>query len=170
MDLHPLVVHFPIALLVLWSVVEIIRPARWFSHVSWGSASAIMLIAGFVGAFAALTTGDIAGEEMGGDVVCAHETFAQLATFLYGLFVVDVMIPLVLLVSGRVFSSSIANGVTRAARMYERVFQMRGVRVLLALVALIAITITGILGGILVYGVEIDPFAPIVLSLLGISL
>jgi len=170
MDLHPLVVHFPIALLVFWSVIEIIRPGRWFPQVSWGSASAVLLVAGFAGAFVALQTGDIASEGMRGEVVRTHETFAQLSTFLYGLFVVDLIIPLVLIVANKAFPGSLANGTARVARVYERIFQIRFVRILLALAALAAITVTGLLGGVLVYGVSTDPLAPIILSLLGIQI
>lgn len=42
--------------------------------------------------------------------------------------------------------------------------------VCLAIVALIAIALTGLLGGVMVYGVSADPVAPMVLKLLGITL
>lgn len=40
---------------------------------------------------------------------------------------------------------------------------------LLAVVGLFAITITGVLGGSIVYGTTADPLAPIVLKMLGLN-
>jgi hypothetical protein len=43
------------------------------------------------------------------------------------------------------------------------------VSTVLAILGLVAISITGLLGGAIVYGISADPFAAIVLHLLGIS-
>ena len=170
MNIHPIVVHFPVALLTLWSVIEIIRPSRWLPRVSWPSVSAVLLLVGFVSAFAALLTGDIASEGVRSGVVETHEHFAQFTVLVYGLFVIDFVLPLVLRMLMRALPSGLYDIVMRIARVYERLFQARSLRALLAIVALGSLTITGILGGVMVYGPTTDSLAPIVMSLLGLSL
>jgi len=41
---------------------------------------------------------------------------------------------------------------------------------ILAILGLVAITFTGMLGGVMVYGLSTDPLAPIILKILGIIL
>ena len=169
MDLHPIIVHFPIAILTLWSLIEIVRPSRLLPQVSWASISAFLLVTGFLTALAALFTGDIAAGGIPSALTGMHEQFAQLSVILYGLFVLDFVFPFVLRMLVQIFSTSFYGGVVRIVRMYERLFQMRMVRLMLASIALASLVVTGMLGGVMVYGPDIDPLAPFILSVLGLA-
>lgn len=170
MDLHPLVVHFPIAMLFVWSVIEIVRPQKWIPAVSWGSVQVVMLGVGFFGALAALITGDIAAEGLQNEIVDVHETVAQITTFIYAVFVVDMALPFVLRVLVRILPEGLYAMCVRVARIVESIMQRSFVRRMGALLGVIFLTLTGMLGGAMVYGPNADPLTPYVLTLLGITL
>jgi hypothetical protein len=54
--------------------------------------------------------------------------------------------------------------------LLERFISNKALGVVLALAALIAVSCTGMLGGVIVYGPSLDPLAPVLLNILGINL
>ena len=52
----------------------------------------------------------------------------------------------------------------------QNILLNRFVSIALAILGLIAISVTGLLGGVIVYGVSADPVASFVIRILGISL
>lgn len=168
-DIHPIVVHFPIALLFLYSLLVIFPFQKWFPKVSWRDIQRILLIVGVAGASVALITGDIAEElnRPNRQVVEAHSTFAAIATWLYGILLLG---ELVAFVNTR-FSLQLEKyiSIKKPLSVLERVLTKRSISIILSILALISITLTGILGGVLVYGTSADPLAGIVLKMLGIS-
>ena len=98
-------------------------------------------------------------------MVDTHATFAFLTTLLY-----------VLLLAGEIsavirakeyFKNSKA--VVAVASFLEKVFCHPVFSAIIALVALVTISITGLLGGVMVYGLSADPLAPLMLKMLGID-
>ena len=88
--IHPLFVHFPIALLLIGSLVLIIRRTNLFpAHKSQLHFSALlMLVIGTIGAWAAVITGLMAYKVVGRTlcdptVVHEHESFAKLTALLF---------------------------------------------------------------------------------------
>lgn len=166
-DIHPALVHFPIALLFLYSVVNLLPLQKWFPKVSWKHIEVVLLIVGVVGAIAALSTGEIAEEITQPDkqLVEMHSTFAGIATLLYGL-----------LLSGEVLSFLTTTNIFRLKIpkinaffiFVQKILTHRIVSFILAALGLIAITITGILGGVIIHGVSADPFAATVLNIFGL--
>ncbi|USN54629.1 MAG: hypothetical protein H6765_09085 [Candidatus Peribacteria bacterium] len=78
MELHPLVVHFPIALLVLYCLIEMLQILPFAKHWDLLQTKAILLFVGLAGAYAALQTGEIAAEKYKHNpVVELHEEFAE---------------------------------------------------------------------------------------------
>ena len=61
-NIHPIFVHFPIALLFIYSIIKIIPFKKWFPKVTWDYLGFILLIIGVLGAFVASSTGEIADE------------------------------------------------------------------------------------------------------------
>lgn len=62
MNIHPLFVHFPIALLTVYAVAELLRFKRLTSQVWWWNVKTLLLGVGLLGGFATLQTGEIAEE------------------------------------------------------------------------------------------------------------
>ena len=170
-NLHPIFVHFPIAFLFVYSLVKIIPFRRWFPRVAWRQIERVLLVVGVLGAFAALATGDDAEHSLvhpNHPLIEMHSTFAALATWLYAA-----------LLAGE--AAAVINSLTAARgkswayisatlRWIERIFCNPMFSCVLAILALIAIAVTGLLGGTIVYGTTADPLAAVVLKILGITL
>src|SRR5665213_2786655 len=84
-NIHPILVHFPIALLFVYSIVKILPFEKWFPTVAWKHIERVLLLVGVLGAFAAYTTGETATHlfHPNRQLVHAHANFAGTATFLY---------------------------------------------------------------------------------------
>jgi uncharacterized membrane protein len=169
-NIHPIFVHFPVALLFVYSIIKILPFNKWFPKVSWIDIERALLLVGTLGAFAALATGDTAEHltQPNRDLVEAHSTFAAIATWLY-----------VSLLIGQISSfiadkvnlmAKIGNGGRKIVFLLKKIFGYGLFSKIIAFVALVAIMVTGLLGGVMVYGVTADPIAPMILSLLGISI
>ncbi|OIO53047.1 hypothetical protein AUJ46_06050 [Candidatus Peregrinibacteria bacterium CG1_02_54_53] len=96
MNLHPLTVHFPIAFLTLYSVMELLR-IRPFTRLSfWFPIKAVLLIVGVIWTFISLKTGEQAAEIAGGGleyrVVELHAGFAFAVTWVYAVLAVGYII------------------------------------------------------------------------------
>lgn len=169
-NLHPLFVHFPIALLVLYSVLKIIPFQKWFPRFAWNDARRILLAVGVIGAFFALATGDTAEHlfKPNHQLVEMHSTFAALATWLYAaLLLGEIAAALNVSKPARLFKIP---GVAAISARLEQIFCNPLFSGIVAFIALIAIMVTGLLGGAMVYGATADPFASTLLQWLGITL
>lgn len=168
-NIHPILVHFPIALLVLYSVVKILPLQRLFPQVAWRQIERMLLTFGFLGALAALATGDLAEQiaKPEHDIVEMHSTFADISTILYGFLLLGEVASIL---NGRIFADKHWYKTAKISRLFERVLCNRVFSILLSLAGLICITVTGLLGGVMVYGSTSDPIAPFVLKLLGLTI
>ena len=168
-NIHPILVHFPIALLFLYSIIKILPFQKWIPSVSWKHIERALLVVGVLGAFAALATGETAQHLMqpNRQLVHAHSNFASIATFLYCVLLAGEVVDYVKTRYARLMEIDIIK------KLFEIIQEVLGNRVIsgaLAFLGLIAISVTGLLGGVMVYGVSADPFAAIVLKILGISI
>lgn len=167
-DTHPIFVHFPIALLALYSFIKIVPLKRWFPNISWKNIELFLLVFGVGGAFAGLYTGQIARELMrgGGQLLRTHSDFAQKSTFLYSLLLIGEILALL----NPLITTKLKPSKTISLSVYiEKIITSPIVSNIIALLGLVAISITGLLGGVLVYGLSADPFAAIVMKLLGLT-
>ena len=87
-NLHPIMVHFPIALLTIYSLLEIASLFRKARHnrTVW-YIKLFLLLVGRISIQAALTTGEAAGDAGFGvrDIIERHEKFANMSVWLYGI-------------------------------------------------------------------------------------
>ncbi len=147
MDLHPIFVHFPIALLTVYAIFELVRFKKVVNKFYWFYIKATLAIAGELFAFLAYLSSP---NEGGHPLVEMHETFAIATICIFAIISVSYLLEW--------FKPS----------KYS-LFVMRPYIIIpLALLGLAAITITGGLGGAIVYGTHFDPFMAPVFKFLGV--
>lgn len=168
-DLHPIFVHFPIALLFLYAVIEILPFGRWLPQVNWRHLKRVLLFVGVMGAFIALYTGEIAQHLNRPDraLVNSHALFAQVSTWIYGALLLGEILSVLnkshLMGKFHIIwlkNLSIKLEKFLCGTIFVKVFSVLGV---------ITLTVAGLLGGVMVYGTTADPLAGFVLNLLGLS-
>lgn len=168
-NIHPILVHFPIALLLIYSFIKIVPFKRWFPNVSWKHIEIALLVFGVLGAFVASSTGELAEELVNPDrqLVEMHSVFAAASTWFYGLILVGEILSLI---NPFIILKFNIPPITKLLVYIQQILTNEILSILLAFLGLIAITVTGLLGGVMVYGLTADPIAPIVLQILGISI
>jgi len=168
-NIHPLLVHFPVALLFVYSIIKILPLKKWFPKVAWRDIERALLVFGVLGAFAADATGDIAEHiaHPNRQLVEMHSTFAGIATFLYGALLAGEILSVIKSTYWNLITIPV---VQKILTILEKILCNRFVSNALAVLGLIAISVTGLLGGVMVYGLTADPVAGMVVRLLGIHL
>ncbi len=169
-NLHPIFVHFPIALLAIYSAIKILPMRKWLPKVAWGDIERILLVIGTLGTFAALATGDTAKHlfQPNRQLVGAHSDFAVIATLLYSALLLGEI--LAYIARRPAWLEKLGKTVSAVIVGLQPILFEGWVPKFIALIAFIALAITGLLGGAIVYGATADPFVPVVLKLLGITL
>lgn len=168
MNIHPIFVHFPIALLVAYSALEIatylipaLRRQTWVFPVK-----AFLLLFGVASAFLALGTGEtaeglIADTSPRAYIIETHSAFAGATTITYAILAAAYLIR-IFDMKGWGIRLLDTNGffavICRVKRIIARLVLDAWLLPLLALFGLACITITGALGAAIVYGPDIDPF------------
>ncbi len=156
--MHALVVHFPIGLLVIYSLIEFIRFKKILKLPYLFYTKAILLILGTLSAFAASGTGELAGEFFENsrtqlsNLVETHSTFAVITTTVFTILAVAYLYEWLRLENKFVF-------IQRIVFLPVLVRFIIRFSPIIALIGLIAITITGALGASIVYGPNVDIFA-----------
>lgn len=150
MNLHPLVVHFPIAFLMMYSVFECIRLRRITEKPYWFNIKAILVIIGFLAALAAAVTGPRVEDPP--RILELHQRFATTTILIYGIVALHYFLRW-----------------ARHEGIHHRIPTLPDwVVILLSLLGLGAIVITGGIGGAMAKGLEFDPFMAPIFRLLGL--
>ena len=160
-NLHPLFVHFPIALLFIYSIIKILPMQRFLPRVAWKDVERILLVIGVLSAFIALSTGETAEHLVRPDhkLVETHSTFATISTWLYAALLIGEI------------ASFLATKINNPIIVFlKKLLTNEWLSKIIAILALASIAITGLLGGKMVYGTSADPLAEMALKILGITL
>ena len=169
MDIHPLLVHFPIAFLMVYALLEIITVFYFQRFHQIIFVKTFLLAVGMLGAFAALVTGYIAGERLGAFAVLeAHRFWAQFSAFLFLILCVGYLLYWLDIFK---MVQKLPNSIRRYWNFVEKLrrFILKPVvRLVLACSGLASIGITGALGASMVFGTTYDPVITIVYRLLGL--
>lgn len=163
MDLHPLVVHFPIALLTIYSLLEIAALHSYFRRPERTHAKLVFLFIGTLWALTALSTGENAARLYNDPtlILALHKASAGLSSGVYKGITIFYLIQLALQTSTFVRIFAFPQLLTILNTLIT-VVQRRRIPALAALIALGSLSLTGALGGILVYGPSGDPITQFV--------
>lgn len=166
MNIHPIFVHFPIGLLGVYSVLELFAYA-WptLRRQSWlFPVNAFLLLAGVLSAFVALFTGGMAEDLVEGAsrayILELHAPIAGATTLLYVILAASYTVRIFQMKGwgNQLFGSSAFFGpILRLKEYLAHLVLDTWLLPLLALLALIGMTVTGALGAAIVYGPDIDP-------------
>jgi uncharacterized membrane protein len=173
MNIHPAFVHFPIALLTLYTVCELVYVKRLRENISWFWFRFGLLFFGTIGSFAAFQTGKIAASLATSisEPLRLHATFGG---YTVKFFCILVILYVVQGISrGFLFPSavpflqkySVVRGIWKVLRVLEKALIRSYLVILVALFGLGLITITGALGGGMVYGSDTDPMVHFIYNL-----
>ncbi len=169
MNLHPIFVHFPIALLTLYTLCELLRFKKIKAQPAWFYLKAVLVICGTAGATVALFTGSeakmavltgvvnvqVANPRM---VINLHETWAKGASLIYLLLAAGYAVAwlnrfnLIGYLPGKILK-----WIWQFATKIQKLLIETNLVIILSVAGLIAITIAGALGGSIVYGPNTDP-------------
>lgn len=161
MNIHPIFVHFPIALLTVYAIAELLRFKSLREKSYFFYVKAVLVIGGTLSAFLALNTGETAEhlqDRALRPLIEIHSTFATVSTWI---FVVLALAYLVGLIERSTYNLKLQQ--SRFAKIWNIKIRVANyilssyISIVLACAGLIAITITGALGGAIVYGPTIDP-------------
>lgn len=165
MNIHPIIVHFPIALLVCYAIIEIFPLNKWYPRFPWDSVKLFLVLLGTVGAVAALGTGSLAEHSSQWtlrNVLRVHKSFASISTFIFGILTAAYFIRWIFQQYSGLFVGPLS-ALSLLKKIADFILK-RWIVVPLALIGLVTILVTGILGGIIVYGPNLDPFTKFMYS------
>ncbi|HSW89040.1 MAG TPA: DUF2231 domain-containing protein [Candidatus Saccharimonadales bacterium] len=166
MNVHPLLVHYPIAFFMTYAVFELVRFKKIIKQPYWFYVKAILVCLGVVSAFAAGVAGKIIQPQFTQKtLVSIHEHVNESATIVFTIIAFCYIISWIqqtksnstLLQSNKFWTVSlkIEHMVLHTPFLY-----------FLVIPGLLLITLGGTLGGIIVYGPNLDPITSFVYSLL----
>ena len=164
MNLHPIFVHFPIALLCTYALFELAPSKKLRANASWFRTKAILVIFGTLSAFIALQTGEMIEDLFEGQwesVVELHSAWATASTAIFGIAAALYLLewihregqPITSKLEQWAWAKPIINWLWKIIAVLNK----EPILILLALAGLIAMSITGALGGIIAHGPDTDP-------------
>lgn len=165
MNFHPIFVHFPIALLTIYAILELARFKKLQERLYAFHVKATLVILGALASIPAYLTGNEQLESMQPGTplyltVVTHSHWALATVLIFGFLALIKAAEWLLLE----WTSMPAN--LKAVLGWARPAAKSLLVPILALVGLVCVTVTGALGGAIVYGPDIDPVVSFVYKLL----
>lgn len=165
-NIHPIFVHFPMALLTLYALFECARLVKYFDTDRWLTVRTVLITIGAAAAIVTDQTGDFATSSISRDdallrkILDTHETFAAITITLACI----AALPYLLVWLKREIPA-IMERFSPLPEIAERLI-IKPIAIPFSLLVLAAITITGALGGMMVYGITVDPVVTLVYTIL----
>ncbi len=166
MNIHPIIVHFPIALLITYAIIEILPLTKWYPRFPWDPIKFFLVFFGTIGALAALGTGSLAEHSSQWtlrSVLSVHKTFAGATTVIFGILAGAYAVRWFTLQYLELLPGF--SGVFSFFRKIADFILKRRIAIPMAIIGLAAMLVTSVLGGIIVYGPNLDPFTKFIYSI-----
>lgn len=168
-NIHPLLVHFPIAFLVLYSFLELISTKKLSDKIWLLNTKAILVIAGFIGGLLAASSGEAIEDNFPDlhNLIETHSFWAGTTNAVFG--VIAVLYLIKILSVNNVFNFKLESILNKIWVLIQKIsyyiLNNRFIIVLAIIVGFVAVTITGALGAAIVYGPDIDPIVKFIYNL-----
>lgn len=172
MNFHPIFVHFPIALLTLYAILELARFKKLTNWEPFFYIKMALVFFGTLGTLPSLMSGEAIEHQFEvGNLKTLVETHAAWATgtaWLFGIIALGYLVVWVNRTGAfpKATQHPIISPLWRLLTRLSDALIARNLVIALALIGLLAITVTGALGGAIAYGPDIDPAAQFFYNLL----
>lgn len=168
-NIHPALVHFPIALLTVYALLELFRFGLLTKQIWYKPVKYVLLFIGTLFGFMTAQTGEIAEHLMHNrsSLVGIHSQMTSLTLWIFSILSIGYVIPLILEIpfvqnyiqKYRTSLEPLSKILTKIATIIIHISP------LLAIIGLCTLTITGALGGAIVYGPNVDPVVSFIYKL-----
>ncbi len=167
-NFHVILVHFPIAVLTLYSLLEIIRIRRVQNFLHHFHLKAFLVITGAITAALAALTGKLIEANFRHDpairaVLHLHSTMGEVTIVYFGFFA---LLYLIAWLGRENLLDRLWLGWLKPFLEPIEKFLGSWWMVLAGILGVLIITVTGALGGIIVYGPQVDPIASFIYNFL----
>lgn len=168
MNFHPLIIHFPIAFLTVYAILEFIRIKKIQDLPYWFYVKAALVVIGSASTIPALFSGKLIehGFQDRRHLVNVHSFWAELTTVIFGIIALSYFIEIV--ARNNLFGIKLGkslDSIWQIKQKFSKIVLETKLVLLLALLGLVAVIITGALGGIIVYGPSLDPFTQFIYNI-----
>ncbi len=165
MNIHPILVHLPIGIFIIYALMEIFGVDRKWPSLRDGKR--LLAIVGFFAGWATLATGENAEHLLGKNIDQNIRQIIDIHSNLAGAFVIVAgALAFLSIVSFIVEKYPVPNLFWQKLAHKLKAFKQRWFVIILAIVGLGLILTVGALGGIIVYGPEVDPFTKFLYSII----
>lgn len=169
MNVHPLLVHYPIAFFMTYAVFELLRFKKLTKQPYWFYVKAILVCLGVISAGAAIIAGKIIQPQFTQKtLVSIHEHVNESATAIFAIMAFCYIVAWIRNTPHNAIPEKF-QGFWNVALKIEDLVLHTPLLFGLVIIGLLLITLGGTLGGIIVYGPKLDPITNFVYSLLVLS-
>ena len=156
MNIHPLLVHFPIAFFTLYSLLELLSFLKFFKNSYWFYLKAILVTLGVLSAGFAVIAGQIIEQKFKNveDLVELHSKINEIATLLFFIIAVCYVVEWLRRGKSKILPKTIMDlGITLKSFVLDTPLIY-----FLSFIGFCLILIGAALGGAIAYGPNFDPF------------